>query len=341
MSPPVCIVTRMRAFVAAGVAIAGVVFACCASRAAAQTRPSLELGPPAPELMARDDASDAAATTRAASVAPGDEPRVEAGLAEFLSARFHAHEPIYFLSGPLNPNTKFQVSLKYQLFAAGGDVDRAAPWASDLFVAYSQTSFWDIGGDSSPFFDSSYRPEFLYQLGPRDVREVDWLPGVTRFDLQAGLRHESNGRDGPESRSLNIAYVSPIITFGDDGGDNVRGDANDAASGSAFFVAVAPRLWMYLTDNDDNPDIYQYRGYGDLRVVAGWRGGFQAAFTARLGNDFDKGALQVDLTYPLQRLAVRDLGMYLHGQFFTGYGESLLEYDQSSTTFRLGLSLVR
>ena len=79
----------------------------------------------------------------------------------------------------------------------------------------------------------------------------------------------------------------------------------------------------------------------DLRVVAGWRGGFQAAFLARLGNDFDKGSLQVDLSYPLQRLAIRDLGMYLHGQFFTGYGESLLEYDESTTSFRLGLSLVR
>ena len=307
-----------------------------------QTRPALELGPPAPaELIARERASDAATTsTTETGVNLHDPPRVEAGLAEFLSTRFHAHEPIYFLAGPLNPNSKFQVSLKYQLFAEGGDIDRAAPWASDFFVAYSQTSFWDIGGDSSPFFDSSYRPEFLYQLGPREVRDVDWLPGVTRFDLQAGLRHESNGRDGPESRSMNIAYVGPIVTFGNDG---VADGPTDAPGGRPhdFFLAVAPRLWMYLTDNDDNPDIYQYRGYGDLRLIAGWRGGFQAAFTVRMGNDFDKGALQVDLTYPLQRLAIRDLGMYLHGQFFTGYGESLIEYDQSTTSFRLGVSLVR
>jgi phospholipase A1 len=331
----------MRTFVIA------VLIAWCASAALGQTHPSLELGPPAPApgLIGREGASDEATpSTRESGVDPHDPPRVEAGLTEFLSTRFHAHEPIYFLAGPLNPNSKFQVSLKYQLFSDTGNVADAAPWASDLFVAYSQTSFWDIGGDSSPFFDSSYRPELLYQLGPRDARDVGWLPGVTRFDLQAGLRHESNGRDGPESRSLNIAYVSPIFTFGDDGVDNVRRDANDAGGGGGggdFFVAVAPRLWMYLTDNSDNPDIYRYRGYGDLRLVAGWRGGFQAALTARLGNDFDKGALQVDLTYPLQKLAIRDLGMYLHGQFFTGYGESLIEYDESTTSFRLGLSLVR
>jgi outer membrane phospholipase A len=85
-----------------------------------------------------------------------------------------------------------------------------------------------------------------------------------------------------------------------------------------------------MTIADSRPDARQSR-----------RGGFQAAFTGRVGNNFDKGSLQIDLTYPLQKLAVRDLGMYLHGQFFTGFGESLLEYDQSTTTFRLGLSLVR
>ena len=331
----------MRAYVALVVVIMSLGIAWWTPPATAQTRPALELGPPAPaELMGGDGARDAA--TRSASESgldPNDPPRVEAGLTEFLSTRFHAHEPIYFLAGPLNPNSKFQISLKYQLFSDTGKIAEAAPWASDLFVAYSQTSFWDIGGDSSPFFDSSYRPEFLYQLGPH---EAAWMPGMSRFDLQAGLRHESNGRDGPESRSLNIAYLGPIFTFGDDGVGDVGRAADDATgNGSDFFVAVAPRVWMYLTDNADNPDIYQYRGYGDLRVVAGWRGGFQAAFLARLGNDFDKGSLQVDLSYPLQRLAIRDLGMYLHGQFFTGYGESLLEYDESTTSFRLGLSLVR
>ena len=297
----------------------------------------MQLGPPAPHGLIRHD--DTGAATQ-----PGfdvnDAPRVEASTAEFLSNRFRAHEPIYFVAGPLNPNSKFQISLKYQLFGDTGDVARLVPPASDFYVAYSQTSFWDIGGDSSPFFDSSYRPEFLYQIGPRDPAE--WMPGVTRFDLQAGLRHESNGKAGADSRSLNIAYAGPIFTFGDPGYAGApRGDGNDVETTSGFFVAVAPRVWTYLTDMGDNPDIYQYRGYGDIRLVAGWRGGFQAAFTGRIGNDFDKGSLQIDLTYPLEKLAVRDLGMYLHGQFFTGYGESLLEYDQSNTSFRLGVSLVR
>jgi outer membrane phospholipase A len=144
------------------------------------------------------------------------------------------------------------------------------------------------------------------------------------------LKHESNGKAGADSRSLNIAYISPIFTFGDDGRQYRADDPNE------FFVAIAPRVWMYLTDMNDNPDLYHYRGYGDIRLVAGWRGGFQAAFIGRMGNDWDKGALEVDLTYPLQKLAIRDLGMYLHAQLFTGYGESLLDYNESDTTFRMG-----
>jgi outer membrane phospholipase A len=294
------------------------------------TAPSgLQLGPPTPENLLQPGVP--------ASTQPGSEeqPQVEASLVEYLSTRFRAHEPIYFISGPTEPNTKFQFSLKYQLFSDHGMIDELAPFASNVYVAYSQTSFWDIGGDSSPFFDSSYRPEVLLQLGPR---RADWLPAVSRFDFQAGLRHESNGKEGVDSRSMNIVYASPILTFGDAGDRRLTLNEDD---GDDFFIAVAPRVWAYVFDVDDNPDIYRYRGYGDIRLVAGWRGGFQASFTGRLGNDFDKGSLQVDLTYPLRKLAVEDLGMYLHAQLFTGYGESLLEYDESDTTFRLGLSLVR
>ena len=299
---------------------------------AALAQSPLHLGPPTPQNLR--DAADPATPPSGID----EEPKVEASLVEFLSTRFRAHEPIYFLSGPTDPNTKFQFSLKYQLFSDHGMIDEVAPFASNLYVAYSQTSFWDIGGDSSPFFDSSYRPEILLQLGPR---RAQWLPGLSRFDVQAGLRHESNGKEGPDSRSMNIVYASPILTFGSAGDARLTSDRRSGGGDGDFFVAVAPRVWAYVFDLDDNPDIYQYRGYGDLRLVAGWRGGLQAALTGRIGNDFDKGSLQLDLTYPLRKLAVEDLGMYLHAQVFTGFGESLLEYDQSDTTFRLGLSLVR
>src|SRR5690349_888096 len=115
----------------------------CATVGLAQTQPSppLQLGPPTPQgLIGYDGAGGAGAATQPA-VDPDNIPRVEAGFTEFLSTRFRAHEPIYFIAGPVDPNSKFQVSLKYQLFGDSGDVARLVPPAPNFYVAYSQTSF--------------------------------------------------------------------------------------------------------------------------------------------------------------------------------------------------------
>lgn len=252
-------------------------------------------------------------------------PNVEAGLVEFLAARFSPHEPIYFMWGPEDPNVKFQISLKYQLINPDSDLGHAAPFLKGFHAAYTQTSFWDIGADSGPFFDSSYKPELLY-LYSREIQNVGpW----SRFDLQAGLQHESNGKGGADSRSLNIAYVRPVLTFGDPG------------TGRGKFIAIAPRLWGYLGHQYDNPDIENYRGYGDLKIIAGWRDGFQLAAIGRLGNDWDKGLLEIDASYPLRKLTRGAVDMYLYGQYVNGFGESLLDYNEHDVTYRIGLALVR
>jgi hypothetical protein len=79
-------------------------------------------------------------------------------------------------------------------------------------------------------------------------------------------------------------------------------------------------------------------GRGD---PVGQRGGLQLAAIGRIGDDWDKGSLQLDLSYPLRPLLRNNIDVFLHAQFFTGYGESLLDYNESDTTFRVGLAVVR
>jgi outer membrane phospholipase A len=141
------------------------------------------------------------------------------------------------------------------------------------------------------------------------------------------VQHESNGRDEEDSRSLNIAYVRPAVTFGDPEG---------------LFVTFAPRVYTYIGGQDAaNADIEDYRGHTDLRLIAGDRNGLQLAVIGRVGDDWDKGSVQFDLSYPTRKLLGGNIDMYLHAQYFTGYGESLLEYDRYSNRFRLGFSIVR
>ena len=51
--------------------------------------------------------------------------------------------------------------------------------------------------------------------------------------------------------------------------------------------------------------------------------------------------MQLDLTYPLMRLLGDSFTLYLQAQYFSGYGESLLRYNEHSSSFRIGLALYR
>ncbi len=229
---------------------------------------------------------------------------------------------MYFVAGPDSPNAKFQFSLKYQLLNSEGPLAQKVPFLKGLHVAYTQTSLWDWNKASAPFLDSSYKPEVLYTWdrvaggGP-----TNWI----RLDIQPGLQHESNGKDGADSRSLNIAYIRPTLTLGRD---------------DRFQVILQPRAWVYVGDLSDNPDIAHYRGYADLRAIIGWRDNVQLSAIGRLGNAGDKGSLQLDLTFPLMKLW-RNFNAYLQAQYFVGYGESLLLYNERSWAYRFGFAIYR
>ena len=242
---------------------------------------------------------------------------------EFFKQHIFGYEPFYFIAGTKSPNGKFQISFKYRLVNDLGWLAEKAPWMSGFHVGYSQTSLWDWNAPSAPFFDSSYRPEFLYSWD-RLVggRPTNWF----RLDLQGGLQHESNGKGGGDSRSMNTVYFRPRFTFGPDTWPQ---------------LTITPRVWTYLGDLSDNPDIKDYRGYVDLRVAFGWKRGLQISTLGRMGDDWDHGSITVDATYPLMQPPYGSFSIYLMAQYFNGYGESLLGYKEKSEQFRVGISLYR
>jgi len=239
--------------------------------------------------------------------------------ARFVSA-FSPNEPNYFSAGSSGPtNAKFQVSLKFRLF----NPDTRTPFLEKLYLGYSQTSIWQLGSSSKPFYDSSYRPSAFFL--DEDVSQWPFRKS-SRLGFQAGFEHESNGKDGPDSRSMNTAYVKPIFTL---------------PLGKDYFVSFAPKLYGYL-EKEDNPDIAEYRGYGDYLIRIGQVDGLQLATTFRKGTAKDPYSAQFDLSYPLKTATFGNLGGYLHLQFFDGYGESLLDYNRHvRPQFRIGLMITR
>ncbi len=242
---------------------------------------------------------------------------------QFFKDHISGYEPFYFIAGTESPNAKFQISFKYQLVNSHGWLADHASALEGFHFGYTQTSLWDWNAKSAPFFDSSYKPELLYSLERvLGGKPTNWF----RLDLQGGLQHESNGKGGADSRSMNIAYLRPTFIFGHDDG---------------LQLTLQPRAWVYVGDLSDNPDMADYRGYADLRVVVGWQRGVQLAALGRIGDHGNHESLQLDLTYPLMKLLSDSFTVYLHAQYFTGYGESLLGYKEKESSFRIGFALYR
>jgi phospholipase A1 len=206
---------------------------------------------------------------------------------------------------------KFQVSFKARLWAS--DDRRYATW-----LGYTQQSNWQAlnAPRSRPFRESDYQPELMFVVQPDRA-----LAGGFRWQLlNLGLVHQSNGLSDPGSRSWNRVYAQ----FGFEHPD---------IAGGRFAVLVRP--WLRLSeraDKDDNPDITDYLGHGDVTLL--WRRDRQlftlgGRFNARTG----KGALQLEWSAP----ATGPFRYYL--QAFTGYGESLIDYNFRQTVFGAGFSL--
>ena len=102
-----------------------------------------------------------------------------------------------------------------------------------------------------------------------------------------------------------------------------------------WTLPLLVRPWLRLKEHyykDDNPDITSYLGFGDVTAVY-TLGEHTLSAIGRYNLSTGKGAIQAAWNFPLQR-RVRG---YL--QWFSGYGESLIDYNWRQNTIGIGLSL--
>lgn len=264
----------------------------CAGRAAASWQNNIEALPPLERRLQME-------------VREGDNPWI------ILPHRTNYILPVAFASrvnkGPFrrdgrdtklqNVEAKFQLSFKYPLGR------KMILSRGTLYFAYTQISLWQVynGSESSPFRETNYEPElFLSFEGETDLAGFVYRLG------RVGISHESNGREeGPRSRSWNRIYIEAFFDH------------------KNFVMSVKP--WWRIPESkgdDQNPNMEKYYGYGELRL--GYRLG-EAVVTAMVRNNLrtadNKGALEIGMSFPL----TKRVKAYL--QFFSGYGETLVDYD--------------
>ncbi|SRR5450830_51705 len=237
-------------------------------------------------------------------------------------SRISFNEPMYFAAGNSggHANAKFQFSFKFRLYQP--DDMRSRGLVDNLYFGYTQFSLWDLQSPSAPFRDTNYRPSLYYFLPDLGVHNSV----LSRMSFASGLEHESNGRDGTASRSLNFFFVRPTLTFGDLNQTQLR---------------ISPKVYTYIGPLSDNPDIGQYRGHIDLNITVGKPDGIEFSTTLRKGTRSNYGSADSALSYPVSKLLPGTAG-YLMASVFYGYGESLLTYNQKLTPeLRFGYSLWR
>ena len=202
----------------------------------------------------------------------------------------------------------------------GGD----SPRKDSLWVGYTQQSYWQLFSPdiSRPFRATDHEPEVMY-VYPTDLR----LPLGWRLRYSGiGLAHQSNGQSLPLSRSWNRTYLMAGMELDD-------------------RWTVQARVWKRINEgsgNDDNPDIVDYIGRGELQTT--WNTSASNTFALTLRHSLKahtRGSARLEWLQTLGKgFGGGKSNLRLHTQLFTGYGDSLIDYNRKRTVLSVGLSLV-
>ena len=202
-----------------------------------------------------------------------------------------------------NSDVKFQISLAIRL------TDTVLPWNSFLFLMYTQKTFWNVFQESLPMHDLNFNPG------------IGWSKPFFSKDRYMGkltllVEHESNGKDGEDSRSWNRSsvYGSTIIDE---------------------WLMVHAKFWIPIIDGGNNKDILNYCGVYQSGVVIttpNKKFNFGLTLVKRKGWN-----LNFNTIFEASWKVHEKSNLNLFAQYYNGYGENLIDYNQFHSRLRVGI----
>jgi phospholipase A1 len=202
---------------------------------------------------------------------------------------------------------KYQFSFKVPLWR------NIFNFPTSLYFGYTQLSYWQAYDRNAFFRSTDYEPEVYLQTDIDKHMFGNWSFNA----INLGLVHQSNGFGNSLERSWNRAYLSMAI------------------SNPNWLIAVKP--WIIFHDSTyerQNPNMAYYLGYGEIMLA--WKHGQTViSLTTRnfIGSGGRRSGDTLGVSFPLTK--------YLNGyvQAFTGYGQSLIEYNHRTNSIGFGFSL--
>ncbi len=205
--------------------------------------------------------------------------------------------------------TRFNSDVKFQISIAQRLTKSTLPWNTYLFLTYSQKCFWNVFEESMPMRDLNFNPGI--GLGKLLIVK-DRLIGK----MMLLVEHESNGRDGEDSRSWNKISLSASIFV------------------DPQFM-VHGKVWIPIIDGQNNKDILKYSGIYQTGIQVtskNKRFGMAITLVKRQGFNLNFNTI-IELNYKLFK---KD-NQYLFLQYYNGYGENLLDYNKFHSRLRAGI----
>lgn len=217
------------------------------------------------------------------------------------------HLPFYFVYG--EPLSKLQISFKTPIVRK-----------LSFYFAYTQAMFWSLSEQSKPFRDLTYNPELFYRWANKHwgiLESVD-------FGL---FSHNSNGKKDFDSRSYDKQYLR----------------FNFAREGRRWVTRFSTEF-AYLNHFDGtNRDIQNYIGplalsisfiqlfdaYIDKSEVS-----LKASPGGKFAGEWGRGGYQVSWAFRLGKI---DIVPAFYLQYYHGFAETLLNYNEDVDEFRGGL----
>ncbi len=207
-----------------------------------------------------------------------------------------------------------QFSVKYNL------VDNVFGLDGKYYIAYSQHAFWQIYASSKPFRENIYNPELF---GRYNIESWN-IPNLKT--LQVGYEHQSNGNPNTDNTTVDGQPIQNIS----------RGiDTLYTSFGFSYKeLHVDLKLWGPITSLSDNPNLMDYIGYTGVGIKY-FHDEQVLSLKARGNLATKKGSIEVGYSYPVGH------SVNLYTKFFSGYAETLIDYDKHVNKFSLGFSFSR
>lgn len=220
--------------------------------------------------------------------------------------------------------TEARLNISVRTKLAKGLLTHTPERKDSLWFGYTQQSYWQVFSHdlSRPFRTTDHEPELIY-IYPLSLS----LPAGWNWAYAgAGLVHQSNGQSLPLSRSWNRWYLMTGIEKGND-------------------YTLTGRIWKRVKEsaaNDDNPDISDFLGRAELTGTWNLNRVHTLSATVRssLGST-PRGSLRVEWLRTLgEGIGGGRSNLRLHTQLFSGYGDSLIDYNRKRTVLSVGFSLL-